>query len=210
MKFIALLFSYTIIFGCNTKNKDENLTQIQKQKIELQSLNNEAIKLADDPTKYEQAFLLLDSALKISPDYSFAKSNKFAFLAKKGDYKNLLTLNQQFNVAGIQCGEYYMNTAILFELLGNKDSSKIYYGKSITQLNSCLFNAPNIDGDVNLLIQAAGYYSYASQKKFSDEALSKLRKIKGFEDYNVKTKAEFIQSASFTRDGNNYSKPEFK
>ena len=210
MKFIALLFSYIIIFGCNSKNKDENLTDIQKQKIELQSLNNEAIKLADDPTKYDEALLMLDRALKISPDYSYATSNKFALLAKKGDYKNLLILNQQFNVAGIQCGEYYMNTAILFELLGNKDSSNIYYNKSITQLNACLFNTLNIDGDVNLLIQAAGYYSYSSQKKFSDEALSKLRKIKGFEDYSIKTKEGFIQSASFMRDGNNYSKPEFK
>jgi len=134
LKFITT-FLLIALYSCGQN------TAKRKVDPKVTALSNKIIPLVsyiDNPDSCKQALLYLDSATKIDNNCFLCYHNKLMFLySLKRFNKAVETINECLRISP-SAHDLYMTGGILYEKIGDTISSKKYFNKSLTILNSVL------------------------------------------------------------------------
>ncbi len=217
---ISIIISSTLIIATsciqenNTKQKEQELSNNQKLAIELQNINNQALKIynQDKLGTIKQAIYILDSALTICPTYQVALKNKYKLYYFLKDYNNMLiTINCILDYYGrLEERECMVHKAKLYELIENQDSADFYYQKVIKSYEDyfSLIESSGRSGIVQSRLYYAECLSFYGETQRAIEYLNKTKimypTIDYLKDYKLKTFEEWMNSWTLNNDGTDY------
>jgi len=148
LKFITA-FLLIALYSCGQN------TAKRKVDPKVTALSNKIIPLVshlDNSDSCKQALLYLDSATTIDNNFFNCYYNKLMFLCSLKQFdKAVQTLNECLRIAP-RAGNLYFTGGVLYEKIGDTISSKKYFQKSMTIINSVLdtMKARNLDYEVLL------------------------------------------------------------
>ncbi len=177
MRILALLFFLLLSISCQSSTKPKTL-QIDSTSYALrQQAMKAAMEFKKDRSNFRKAIELLDSAIKISPDFYSAYSNKANFHLLLGQKQealqsidSMLRIKPESNMAMIAKGTIY-------ERMEKLDSAKSYYLKATKRLEVLYKDSANVNTFSNYVVslklaydnQTALKVFYEDKKKFKDE-----------------------------------------
>jgi tetratricopeptide (TPR) repeat protein len=134
LKFLTAFLLITV-YSCGQstakKKVDPNVTILSNKIIPL-------VNHIDNPDSCKQALLYLDSATKIDNNCFLCYYNKLMFLySLKQFHKAVETMNECIRIKP-SAHDLYLTGGILYEKIGDTISSRKYFQKSLTLLNSVL------------------------------------------------------------------------
>ena len=148
LKFINA-FLYTALYSCGqstaTKKVDPNVIILSNRIIPL-------VKHLENPDSCKQALVYLDSATKIDNNCFQCYYNKLMFLYSLKQFdKAVETINECIRIKP-SANDLFLTGGILYEKVGDTISSRKYFQKSLTILNSVLDTMKMQDLNYEMLI----------------------------------------------------------
>ncbi|MEO1054351.1 MAG: hypothetical protein AAFX87_27180 [Bacteroidota bacterium] len=204
MKNFSLVVILLIAVSCGPNNDHTKFETQEDAKTDYQpnpksiELNNKALEITtfnfDDSIKVDSAIMLLDQATALDSLYFLGYVNKIMFLMMKNDFSRSLETNQRIRELRPKQPKWIIQSALIFELLGDLDKANTEYRKGIKAYENMLDSETNLSWELEL--EFAQSLVLANDFDRAQDIINKLKKenpdLEFWEAFELQTKNELL------------------